>query len=1380
VTTEDETTAAYADLRARRDALLEFITKLPDSAPELPAAWGPVGSLSYQMFLIEGDERDLRRAEQALPKALAAAPEDDDYWNAQRIVHANVRAWRYDLDVQAGQADPASLDAIVEEASAGVRALEGISEYAEVAAMGRFVLALVAKARCDENPHPDAVTAALATHEEALACLPRGSVEWVKLHRARAELLWARARVGGGRPDYAAAADHYRAALTATPEGPERVKLRHDLALTLLNAGRLDSDPDTLRQGLAELDGALGAVASVAGPPPGWEWDARVFDIYFRVVLWSEWGDQAEAAAAASRLAALLAEPGTEDRIEAPFLADFALLRYDGAARADDDAGRDEALAMLRRAVARWRPEYGSVGRNAILLGYLQLGRYHDTGDPDRLAAVAEAARRVLDADPEAETPVARGVAQSLLLATGSRDVTVERETVMALIRFVSECLAEGETNLSDEEFTALERDVRGAGRRTRPIEEAYERWRRTEPGSAEHGELAKALLAVLPMAQWSDTRFTREQCDALIEATVAAAQDGAAAHTAHVVAAQALSRYALDGDDEAWDEVLAHLDAAGATTPGDAFLGRAAEALRSFALYYRGQHRGGLDDVDVGLAGAPGLLELFDEGEVPSAVSRGSRVELATVQGLRAAARGDLAAADRHLATLAEDLSARGFEDTTRIMRYTAHEELRLARDTLAWNLGVPLAPPPPGGELPLAEVRRQAARLSGGPRAWVLGDGGMARSGRATMTDEPRALEDGLKLLRDALGLTEEGSQSWTRYALALGNGSVALSICERSPFRRRALLDEGITRLEQLRDRIEATNRLWFNIGQILGPAYRMRAEGAGRARRDDRANARGAILSALRGFAWSVLLQSGTEHATEAVGRASEVALQAAAWCLTDNEPAEAVTALDSCRGLMLHAATTSRSVAERLAAVGEEELAAEWRAATGAREGDAEVPSELRHRVLAQLTGPASRERQPQGRLLDPPSLAEIGSALRALGRDALVYLVPALRPLPPPPGMMPGRWSNASPLPWGAAVVVTADGEARRVVLPRLAEDAEPLRAYAPTAGPNRDLGPVTGVGATPEGVPFRERLDRLCRWAWDAAMRDLLAEFAPLRRARRRQPRLAVVPMGVLAAVPWHAAWRPGGEGGRRYAFAEAEVSYAASARLLCEVAARPAALHGGAALVVGDPMGDLRYAGVEAEAVHRAFYPGGTFLGGGAATPGRVGEWLGSPGGPGGVLHLACHATVAAPLAAVGGRRRSAYLSLHGGEMSAEEVVESAAPELEVVVLAACRSQVSGRGHDEAFSLSTAFLVAGAGSVIGSLWPVPDDATSVLMFLTHHYLRSRRLPPGQALRRAQLWMLDPQRRLPPDMPPELIARAARIDPDDLTAWAGFTHLGR
>lgn len=249
---------------------------------------------------------------------------------------------------------------------------------------------------------------------------------------------------------------------------------------------------------------------------------------------------------------------------------------------------------------------------------------------------------------------------------------------------------------------------------------------------------------------------------------------------------------------------------------------------------------------------------------------------------------------------------------------------------------------------------------------------------------------------------------------------------------------------------------------------------------------------------------------------------------------------------------------------------------------------------------------------------------------------------------------------------------------------------------------------------------------------------------------------------------MPWHAART----GGRRYACQDADISYLPSARLLCEVAARPAA-GTRQALVVGNPTRDLHHAGEEAEAVHRAFHPQGELLGPGTATPAAVTDWLRRQRG--GLLHLACHGEVRQ------GQRHSAYLALSGGQLAAEELTEGTSRYggLDLVVLAACRTNVSGHGYDEAYSLSTAFLVAGARSVIGSLWPVPDEATSLLMYMTHHFMSRDGLAPGPALRGAQLWMLDDRRTAPPGMPSPLQARVGRIRADDLAAWAGFTHLG-
>ena len=84
-----------------------------------------------------------------------------------------------------------------------------------------------------------------------------------------------------------------------------------------------------------------------------------------------------------------------------------------------------------------------------------------------------------------------------------------------------------------------------------------------------------------------------------------------------------------------------------------------------------------------------------------------------------------------------------------------------------------------------------------------------------------------------------------------------------------------------------------------------------------------------------------------------------------------------------------------------------------------------------------------------------------------------------------------------------------------------------------------------------------------------------------------------------------------------------------------------------------------------------------------------------------------------------------------------------------------------------------------AGAVSVVGSLWAVPTISTGLLMYMFHHFMREAPDDPGAALRRAQLWMLDPRRQVPDGA----VALARQVSPDRLVEpyrWAGFVHLGR
>ncbi|MEV8017836.1 CHAT domain-containing protein [Streptomyces sp. NPDC086554] len=1376
-----------AELEAERTELLDHLAGLASDDPGAPQLCAYAGELSYRIHLLSGGASgtdDLYLAADAFGLAFAAPGTDGD-WPAWRIVYAHVRAFQYDIEPSREL-----IDDCWELLLSGTGSLSADDPaYDEVRVLGTHLLALCATERYTRAPQDapreeraELLHEALRRCSDADGVLEAGSEQAVNLWETLSRLRLERCLLGGGADDAVAAAVHCRAVLEAAPPSIDLPLVRHRLGVVLLIHGRLTVDRDELEEARDAFGTAVRDARQRTGEEPPWVREAECNAVFARILIWTSWQDHAHAAAGEVELKTLLARPGVKEQLLPQFLDGFGRLLYERAAARGDAAGCDRGIALLRRAVTEWRPERdGKVTATAILLGFFQQARHGDDPDPRRVADAAEAAGIVL-ADEQAH-PEVRKMAR--LLAAWARHeggqqadgegTPARDDDFTALYGEFIDDVEEGRTFLDfsggdGEDFPGLFAGF-GPERIAAAFDEAYARWSAEEPGP-DRARAAAMLLAHLRVLDPHGDHVTAEQKDELVAAALDHAKDDPEwQRIAHMAAGTARMVDEMAGSGGGMDAVLDHFaqaEAAGARAGGGAG-GHGLDLARIMATSHRGQTGGGADDVEAARAG---WRELRDNPRLSPHMRRVMDAQQASFDAQNAIRDGDLATADRHRAHVIEAHAALDPDDPSRAELWTLVELDRMLRDDLADRLGEPPAPPLVGSPT-AARLRRDAARLPRDHRAWVLGDSGVARFARAGRTLNAADLAEALDLVQEAHDLVDDGSDSKLRYANCLGTGHCALAGIQRDPRARDRHLARGITMFEYTFGAIGGPeHRLYSSTALGLARAYRTRAS----ARHDDRANARRIGLDALRGHAWAALLQSGTDHATQAAAKATGSALEVAAWCLRDNAPEEAVRALDACRGLVLHAATTTSSVPERLAAAGRDDLAAEWRDAGGtadeapdplsAAQAPLAVPSALRRRVLSALTGEEAPpgEGTPQDRLLDPPTPAEIATALRTLGKDALVYLVPA------------------SDDGGGAAVVVTNGGDAHSVPLPQLREDAAPLRTYAPASGGARDMGPVQGYVAA--GRPsLRERLDRLCGWAWYAAMRPLFDAFA---LPSGRVPRLVLVPMGALGLVPWHAAWDQRDGGSRRYAVQDAEISYAASARLLCDVAARTAVTHTGQALVVGNPTGDLRYAGEEADAVQRAFYPEGQFLGtrsggraDGAGTPHEVLTWLRSGAeDSGAVLHLACHAAVAR------NERGTAYLSLHGGELAAEELTEALSGggrgRLGLVLLAACRSHVSGRGHNEAYTLSTAFLVAGARSVIGSLWPVPDDATSVLMFLTHHFLRAEGEPPAKALRRAQLWILDPGRELPPELPSLLRERAAALDPDDLSGWAGFTHLGQ
>ena len=700
-------------------------------------------------------------------------------------------------------------------------------------------------------------------------------------------------------------------------------------------------------------------------------------------------------------------------------------------------------------------------------------------------------------------------------------------------------------------------------------------------------------------------------------------------------------------------------------------------------------------------------------------------------------------------------------------------------------------LAAAVPGGHPRRAAILlRAAAALAAAERdAAGAAATGETDAGRRTGAD-PHALDEGISLLTQALsgaGLAASGERSRCLYGL----GAVLLLRFYRTG--QAEPLGAAIARLDEARAAVEAVPGdpflvpllralAWahrqdaYRLGHADGPDTLDRAAGRGDGDppRLPLHRSRSTGRSLLYAHAQSVLLQGGSRHALAASRAIGGDALTLAEWCIADGRPDSAVEAIELGRALVLHAATVAADVPALLREAGQGELAAAWdRETSAARGGELDidaVPGDLRGRVLAALrTGAADR------RLLAAPSVTDIASALRAAGLDALAYLIPAA-------GTVQGR-----------AVIVGADATVRECPLPGLVAGpgTPPDRLAAADQDFRATRHPAADPPAGSAAQRFGRELNAVCDWAWTAAIGPLLGHLA--NASLTGPPRIALVPIGLLGIVPWHAARRDAArqDGGRaaRYACADAIFTTCASARQLIDAAARPRLAPGAApAVFVANPDGTLPGSALEADAICAALYRGAVYLGqsertaaAGAGSPEEVLGYL--PGaGPGAVrpsvLHLGCHASA-------GESPEQSQLALAAGAVLPVSRILAQARRRErdapgsLVVLAACTSDRTLADYDEALTLASAFLAAGAAGAVGSRWAVNDRFTALLMFMFHrHLVRSPGDGPAGALRAAQLWMLDPDREIPPEMPGELASFGALAIRSPY-AWAAFTCHG-
>jgi len=185
---------------------------------------------------------------------------------------------------------------------------------------------------------------------------------------------------------------------------------------------------------------------------------------------------------------------------------------------------------------------------------------------------------------------------------------------------------------------------------------------------------------------------------------------------------------------------------------------------------------------------------------------------------------------------------------------------------------------------------------------------------------------------------------------------------------------------------------------------------------------------------------------------------------------------------------------------------------------------------------------------------------------------------------------------------------------------------------------------------------------------------------------------------------------------------------------------------------------------------------------------------------------LHFACHAEFdhLEPL-------NSGLILSDGERLTLKDLLEHLKlhEPTRLAVLSACKTAITdfSKLPEEAIGLPAAFLQAGALGVIGTLWPVDDLSTVLLMMRFYqYYLKSdlaadeASISPSEALRKAQLWLRDATnrelreyvKRLLSEQETQLAATNAdkaykrlTLEDDDSHPyahpyyWAGFTFHG-
>lgn len=150
---------------------------------------------------------------------------------------------------------------------------------------------------------------------------------------------------------------------------------------------------------------------------------------------------------------------------------------------------------------------------------------------------------------------------------------------------------------------------------------------------------------------------------------------------------------------------------------------------------------------------------------------------------------------------------------------------------------------------------------------------------------------------------------------------------------------------------------------------------------------------------------------------------------------------------------------------------------------------------------------------------------------------------------------------------------------------------------------------------------------------------------------------------------------------------------------------------------------------------------------------------------------IHFACHAAFD-PIHPW----ESAFILEHGNLLRIRDIFSLALDGKRLAVLSACKTAVTEftRIPEEAIGMPIAFLQAGIPGVVGTLWPVNDISTALLMYRFYQNLLSENLPESSSASRYQQSLQDAQNWLRSLTATDIDNLVAQMFP----SLRGYAHL--